>query len=41
MTAKDIRWIQRFNNFAKAFAQLKEAWNYQSNVHFQNSKSKG
>ena len=25
MTAKDIRWIQRFNNFAKAFAQLKEA----------------
>jgi len=25
MTAKDIRWIQRFNNFNKAFLQLKEA----------------
>jgi len=25
MTEKDIRWIQRFNNFNKAFAQLKEA----------------
>ena len=25
MTANDIRWIQRFNNFNKAFAQLKEA----------------
>lgn len=25
MTAKDIRWIQRFNNFIKAFAQLKGA----------------
>ncbi len=25
MTAKDIRWIQRFNNFEKAFAQLKGA----------------
>ena len=25
MTAKDIRWIQRFNNFSKAFAQLKDA----------------
>jgi nucleotidyltransferase substrate binding protein (TIGR01987 family) len=25
MTAKDIRWIQRFNNFVKAFAELKEA----------------
>lgn len=25
MTAKDIRWIQRYNNFNKAFAQLKEA----------------
>ena len=24
MTAKDIRWIQRFNNFSKAFAQLKD-----------------
>jgi nucleotidyltransferase substrate binding protein (TIGR01987 family) len=24
MTAKDIRWIQRFNNFSKALAQLKE-----------------
>ena len=24
MTTKDIRWIQRFNNFAKAFAQLKD-----------------
>ena len=25
MTAKDIRWIQRFNNFNKVFAQFKEA----------------
>jgi nucleotidyltransferase substrate binding protein (TIGR01987 family) len=25
MTAKDIRWIQRFNNFDKAFIQLREA----------------
>lgn len=25
MTAQDIRWIQRFNNFSKAFAQLKDA----------------
>lgn len=25
MTAKDVRWIQRFNNFNKAFAQFKEA----------------
>ena len=25
MTAKDIRWIQRFNNFNKAFARLKNA----------------
>lgn len=23
MTTQDIRWIQRFNNFSKAFAQLK------------------
>lgn len=23
--AKDIRWLQRFNNFKKAFAQLEEA----------------
>ena len=25
MAATDIRWIQRFNNFDKAFVQLKEA----------------
>jgi nucleotidyltransferase substrate binding protein (TIGR01987 family) len=25
MTAPDIRWIQRFNHFTKAFARLKEA----------------
>ncbi|MBM4422183.1 MAG: nucleotidyltransferase [Chloroflexi bacterium] len=25
MSAEDIRWIQRFNHFGKAFAQLKEA----------------
>jgi len=25
MTAQDIRWIQRFNNFLKAFSQLREA----------------
>jgi len=25
MTTKDIRWIQRFNNFSKAFIQLKGA----------------
>jgi len=25
MSAQDIRWIQRFNNFSKAFAQLKDA----------------
>lgn len=25
MTAKDIRWIQRFHNFSKAFSQLAEA----------------
>jgi len=25
MTAPDIRWIQHFNHFSKAFAQLKEA----------------
>jgi nucleotidyltransferase substrate binding protein (TIGR01987 family) len=25
MADKDIRWIQRFNNFDKAFAQLKDA----------------
>ncbi|MDP3283009.1 MAG: nucleotidyltransferase substrate binding protein [Desulfobacterales bacterium] len=25
MSQSDIRWIQRFNNFNKAFAQLKEA----------------
>lgn len=25
MTAHDIRWIQRFNNFLKAFSQLQEA----------------
>ncbi|SRR6266498_1606343 len=25
MTAKDIRWIQRFNNYEKAFAKLSEA----------------
>ena len=25
MTAKDVRWIQRYHNFNKAFAQLKEA----------------
>ncbi|MEK6737429.1 MAG: nucleotidyltransferase substrate binding protein [Planctomycetota bacterium] len=25
MPAKDIRWIQRYHNFNKAFAQLKEA----------------
>jgi len=25
MSAQDIRWIQRFNNFSKAFAQLTEA----------------
>lgn len=25
MSAKDIRWIQRFNNFSKAFSQLAEA----------------
>jgi nucleotidyltransferase substrate binding protein (TIGR01987 family) len=24
MTAQDIRWIQRFNHFSKAFSQLKE-----------------
>jgi len=24
MAAQDIRWIQRFNHFSKAFAQLKE-----------------
>ncbi|GAB2588151.1 hypothetical protein GCM10027190_41320 [Spirosoma areae] len=23
--AKDIRWLQRFNNFKKAFAQLADA----------------
>ncbi len=23
MTTEDVRWIQRFNNFSKAFAQLK------------------
>jgi nucleotidyltransferase substrate binding protein (TIGR01987 family) len=25
MTAKDIRWIQRFNNFEKAFGKLSDA----------------
>lgn len=25
MTTKDIRWIQRFNHYDKAFSQLKEA----------------
>jgi nucleotidyltransferase substrate binding protein (TIGR01987 family) len=25
MSAKDIRWIQRFNNFSKAYSQLKDA----------------
>lgn len=25
MTTQDVRWIQRFNHFSKAFAQLKEA----------------
>jgi nucleotidyltransferase substrate binding protein (TIGR01987 family) len=25
MSAKDIRWIQRFNNFTKAYSQLKDA----------------
>jgi nucleotidyltransferase substrate binding protein (TIGR01987 family) len=25
MTAKDIRWIQRYNNFNKAFGQLSDA----------------
>lgn len=25
MSTKDIRWIQRFNNFNKAFAQLQDA----------------
>jgi nucleotidyltransferase substrate binding protein (TIGR01987 family) len=25
MTAKDIRWIQRFNNYGKAFGKLSEA----------------
>lgn len=25
MNTQDIRWIQRFNHFSKAFAQLKEA----------------
>ena len=25
MSIEDIRWIQRFNHFSKAFAQLKEA----------------
>lgn len=25
MSAEDIRWIQRFNNFNKALAQLREA----------------
>jgi nucleotidyltransferase substrate binding protein (TIGR01987 family) len=25
MSTQDIRWIQRFNNFAKALSQLKEA----------------
>ena len=25
MTTQDIRWMQRFNHFSKAFAQLKEA----------------
>jgi nucleotidyltransferase substrate binding protein (TIGR01987 family) len=25
MSSKDIRWIQRFNSFLKAFAQFKEA----------------
>lgn len=25
MSAKDIRWIQRFNNFKKALSQLREA----------------
>lgn len=25
MTTQDVRWIQRFNHFNKAFAQLKEA----------------
>lgn len=25
MSAKDIRWIQRYNNFKKAYAQLKDA----------------
>lgn len=25
MPAKGVRWIQRFNNFGKAFAQLKDA----------------
>jgi nucleotidyltransferase substrate binding protein (TIGR01987 family) len=25
MSSKDIRWIQRFNNYNKAFLQLKEA----------------
>jgi hypothetical protein len=24
MTTQDIRWIQRFNHFNKAFSQLKE-----------------
>ena len=25
MAAQDVRWIQRFNNFTQAFAQLSEA----------------
>jgi hypothetical protein len=25
MSTQDIRWIQRFNHFVKAFSQLKEA----------------
>jgi len=25
MSTQDVRWIQRFNHFSKAFAQLKEA----------------
>lgn len=25
MSAQDVRWIQRFNHFSKAFAQLQEA----------------
>ena len=41
MSQSDIRWIQRFNNFNKAFAQLREAVNLAKQRQLSNLEDQG